>query len=212
MLDHNAATYQHRDVKLSPPFPPLPEKMPRDMQRSRVYEWEMRHFDEGRTETTSSARKLIEDIFREYCLPLPDVCVASNKRARRSFGGPSQIRLAPDAGRHTIIHECCHGIAPYYAYAHDEIEPWHGPTFCRLLLVTMNKYDGWAIGGAITGARELEIDIARAMSCPVPPESIRRRCAYIKDRPFEERVMQNCWLEAAEWRQSLPPALQPRDK
>jgi hypothetical protein len=192
--------------------------MPRDLERSSVYQWEQENFSDGEIPHPDFVHNLVYKMCADYCVPVPEIKFIKRPDSIRSFGGPAQIKLSPTAGVQTLIHECCHVIAPYYCYAHGDVEPWHGPTFRRLLLTNLSTYDQWPIKRAVISAREYDLSIARAMSCTVPPGPIRRRTAArfalyldsvggINKASFREQISLRCWQEAAEWRTTLPKAL-----
>jgi len=189
--------------------------MPRDYERASVYEWEHENFSDTAIPSRDFVHRLVYKMCADYCVPIPEVKFISRPDSVRSFGGPAQIKLSPSAGVHTLIHECCHVIAPYYCYAHRDVEPWHGPTFRRLLLTNLSTYDQWPIKRAVLSARQYGLVIARAMSCPMPPAAIRRRTAArfalyldsvggITNVTFREQVTLRCWQEASRWRTTLP--------
>jgi len=182
-------------------------EVPRDSQRSKVYAWERANLRD-QVLLGDHTRRLIERVYRRYCLPTPEIRVVNDRYTWAR--GSDRIIVLPKAKSlnvNIILHECAHGLAMHYNYdKHDGIEGWHGRTFARILINLYVRYGDYDEKTFVASARERRVRLATKHSCPTPP--IAWASAYREACLTKGKLGQRWDLEskARIWREQLPPA------
>jgi hypothetical protein len=127
-------------------------RMPRDVQRSRLYEWEdglIAKVLRARSEnsklpmmTMDECKALVKEVYDAYGFKVPHV---RPRRGWKAEGSHREIKLSKSTmTKYIVLHECAHGLA---VILKGTAEPWHGPTFVGIFVELLNHWCGldWEI-------------------------------------------------------------------